>query len=89
MAKKLETLSTFEKLENSLTNGIAKILSYDTNKHDANGNNSFKQTHANGNNSYTKPFTIKITAQKRSFLLRNSSVNVNKSAVSCGFSHIY
>ena len=29
-----------------------------------------------------------ITAQKTSFPLRVSSVNVNKSAVSCGFGHI-
>ena len=27
--------------------------------------------------------------QKRSFPVRNSSVNVTKSAVSCGFCHIY
>ena len=32
--KKVETLSTFEKRKNSLTNHIAKNLSYDTNKHD-------------------------------------------------------
>ena len=32
--KKVETLSTFETQENSLTNHIAQILSYDTNKHD-------------------------------------------------------
>ena len=32
--KKVETLSTFEKGKNSLTNHIAKNLSYDTNKHD-------------------------------------------------------
>ena len=32
--KKVETLSTFEKQKNSLTNHIAKNLSYDTNKRD-------------------------------------------------------
>ena len=32
--KKVETLSTFEKRKNSLTNYIAKNLSYDTNRHD-------------------------------------------------------
>ena len=32
--KKVETLSTFETQENSLTSHIAQILSYDTNKHD-------------------------------------------------------
>ena len=33
MKKKEETLSTFEKRKNLLTNHIAKILPYDTNKH--------------------------------------------------------
>ena len=32
--KKVETLSTFEKRKNWLTNHIAKNLSYDTSKHD-------------------------------------------------------
>ena len=34
-------------------------------------------------------FSTTYTAQKISFPLRISLVNVNKSAVSCGFVHIY
>ena len=34
-------------------------------------------------------FSLRCTAQKWSFPLRISSVNVTKSALSCGFSHIY
>ena len=43
--EKVETLSTFEKRKNSLTNHITKILLHDTNKHDI-----IQRTHANGNN---------------------------------------
>ena len=53
--KKVETLSTFEKRKNPLTNHITKNLSYDTNKHDI-----IQKTHVNENNSYNKPFTIRI-----------------------------
>ena len=59
--EKVETLSTLEKRKNSLTNHIAKNLSYDKFCHMTQTNMiSLKQAHANGNYSYNKPSTIRI-----------------------------
>ena len=58
--EKVETLSTLEKRKNSLTNHIAKNLSYDKFCHMTQTKMIFKQAHANENNSYNKPSTIRI-----------------------------
>ena len=50
--KKVETLSTFEKQKNSLTNHIAKNLSYDTNKHYSNKQMQMKITHVINHSQY-------------------------------------
>ena len=39
--------------------------------------------------AFNKKTIAKVTAQKMKFPLKISSVNVIKSAVSCGFGHIY
>ena len=44
---------------------------------------------ANHNSSVFLRKCIRLSAQKWSFPLKNSSVNMIKSAVSCGFGHIY
>ena len=71
--KKLQILYLFE--ESNCSPAVIKVSIYST---------SYCS-----NFCWQPPHSFMVTAKKRSFSLRNSSLDVTKSAVSCRFGHIY